>query len=358
MFTRRNLMGTAIISPMVALRAQAGKLPLKYLQIGIGHAHANKIQVYHESPDWDVIGIVEEDPKLLAKAKKDDTYKQFPFLTLEEGLNTPGLSVVGIETEIGKLLKYASVAISLGKHIHLDKPAGSQFEPYKRLMKKADASGLVVQMGYMYRHNPAILLLHQLLDAGWLGEVFETHAVMSKVIPDTSRQVLDEFSGGTMFELGGHIIDLTIDVLGAPNSVRAFPRRTVDRDSDTLIDNMLAVLEYPRATATVRSTGLEVEGFGRRHFTVCGTEGTCHIQPLDRPKMKLSLSRDRKFSEGSEVFRKGTTEIPFEPPYRRYVGDAAQLAAIVRGEIKNPYPSSHDLAVQEALLAASDMRHF
>ncbi|MBP82613.1 MAG: dehydrogenase [Verrucomicrobiales bacterium] len=358
MFTRRNLMGTAIICPIAALRAQAGKAPLKYLQIGVGHAHANKIQVYQESPDWDVIGIVEENPKLLAKAKNNDAYKQFPLLTLEEGLNMPGLSVVGIETEIGELLKYASVAISAGKHVHLDKPAGSQLEPYQKLMEEADAGGLVVQMGYMYRHNPAIRLLHRILDAGWLGEVFETHAVMSKVISDTSRQVLDGFSGGTMFELGGHIIDLTIDVLGAPSSVSAFPRRTVDKEGDTLIDNMLAVLEYPKATATVRSTGLEVEGSGRRHFTVCGTEGTCHIQPLDRPKMKLSLSRDRKFSDGGEVFRKGTTEIPFEPPYRRYVGDAAQLAAIVRGEIKNPYPSSHDLAVQEALLEASNMRKF
>ena len=97
-----------MVSPLAPLHAQAGQQPLKYLQIGVGHPHANKIKVYDENPDWEVVGIVEEDPKLLASAKESETYNNFPFLSLEEGLNTPGLSVVGVETEIRDLLKYAT----------------------------------------------------------------------------------------------------------------------------------------------------------------------------------------------------------------------------------------------------------
>ena len=156
-----------------------------------------------------------------------------------------------------------------------------------------------------------------------------------------------------MFELGCHIIDLTIGVLGRPDRVVAHPRRVVD--GDALMDNMLAVFEYSKATATVRSSAVEVEGGSRRHFSVCGTEGSFHIQPLDRPSVTLSLSKDRTFGEGGKVYPKGTSEIQFEPPYARYEGDAVDLAAIVRGEKENPYPSSHDLAVQEAVLAASGM---
>ena len=37
-------------------------------------------------------------------------------------------------------------------------------------------------MGYMYRYNPAVVLLREFLKKGWLGEVFEVHAVMSKVV--------------------------------------------------------------------------------------------------------------------------------------------------------------------------------
>ena len=352
MITRRTLLAAAATSPLLASGATKKKLP--YLQIGVGHPHANKIGVYRASEDWEVIGVVEEDEKLREAAKKKKEYQDLPFLSLDEGLQSPGLKVVGIETEVRDLLRYARVAVDAGFHVHLDKPAGTSFSEYRELLQRADAKGLVVQMGYMYRFNPAIQLLHQILDEGWLGQVFETHAVISKVMPSASRQVIDEFDGGTMFELGCHIIDLTVGVLGAPEKVQSHPRRTLVDADDTLVDNMLAVLEYPTATATVRSTALEVEGFSRRHFTVCGTEGTCHIQPLDRPVMELSLSQARSFPGGRE-FKKGRQTISFDPPYARYVADAADLAATVRGEQENRYPSAHDLAVQETVLRASDM---
>jgi predicted dehydrogenase len=357
MTTRRRFLTAAATLPAAAsgIAGAAAAGPVRYLQIGTGHAHADKLGVYAESPDWEVVGIVEEDPVLLEAARNSPLYGTFPFLSLEEGLRTPDLKVVGVETRVRDLLRYGRLAVDAGYHVHLDKPAGASITEYRELMKVADEKGLVVQMGFMYRFNPAVQLLHRLLQAGWLGEVFETHAVMSKVIPPADRRTIDEFAGGTMFELGCHLIDLTVSVLGKPDRVVPFPRRSLETPDDTLMDNMLAVFEYPKATATVRTTGLEVEGFSRRHFTVCGTEGTFHLQPLDRPVVTLSLSRERRFAEGERVFPKGTSEVTFDPPYQRYVGDAADLAAIVRGEKKNPYPAAHDLAVQETVLAAAGM---
>jgi predicted dehydrogenase len=361
MATRRSFLRSATTLPFAcqavssrdASAAEEG--PLRYLQIGTGHAHASKLEVYAESRDWEIVGIVEEDPELRKTAEVSPLYGKYPFLGLGEALKIPDLRVIGVETRVRDLLRYARVAVDAGCHVHLDKPAGASMAEYRDLMRRADAKGLVVQMGFMYRFNPAVEILRRMLAAGWLGEIFETHAVMSKVIPAKDRRELDEFRGGTMFELGCHIIDLTVSVLGKPERVVPFPRRSLDAPDDTLVDNMLAVLEYPKATATVRTTGLEVEGGSRRHFTVCGTEGTFHIQPLDKPSVTLSLSRERRFGEGERVFPKGTSEITFDPPYRRYVGDAAELAAIVRGGKKNPWPSSHDLVVQETVLAASGM---
>ena len=45
-----------------------------------------------------------------------------------------------------------------------------------------------MQMGYMYRYNPAVVLLREFLKSGWLGEVFEVHAVMSKVVEAAERR--------------------------------------------------------------------------------------------------------------------------------------------------------------------------
>lgn len=354
--TRRTVLTAAACGiPALAGYSAGKKKPLRYLQIGTGHPHANKISIYAESADWEVMGIVEEDHELLRKAKKHSVFQTFPFLTLEEALNLPGIDVIGVETRIEDLLRYARIAVDHGCHVHLDKPAGVDMGAYGALMQTADRKNLVVQMGYMYRFNPAVRLLHQMLQAGWLGRVFETHAVMSKQMSPEERSEVAKYPGGTMFELGCHLIDLTIGVLGKPDRIHPHVRHDRTSGQDKLADNMLAVLEYPDATATVRSSGLEVEGFSRRHFTVCGTEGTFHIQPLDRPAVRLSLSRERSFDSNGRKYPKGTSEIPFEPAYRRYQGDAADLAATIRGEKPNDFPSSHDLAVQESALAAAKM---
>ena len=265
-------------------------------------------------------------------------------MTSEQLLSTPDLQAVAVETTVDQLLDAAHESVAAGKHLHLDKPPGSSLASFKELLAEADRQQLVVQLGYMYRYNPAILLLHDLLAKGWLGEVFEVHAVMSKEVGQSKRQRWAKNPGGTMFELGCHLIDLLVGVLGKPDEVTPYHRHTGQFD-DQLLDNMLAVCSYPRATATIKSTALEVEGFDRRHFVVCGTEGTLHIQPLDKPKVQLALTEPRG------EYRKGYQEITFAP-YERYVADLAELAAIIRGEKPAEFDSAHDLAAQETLLRA------
>jgi len=320
---------------------------IKYGQIGVGHAHANKIAVYRESDDYEVVGVVEPDAKLREAAERTAAYRDLPFVSEEQLLNTPGLQVVGVETKVRDLLATAERCVAAGMHVHLDKPAGASLPQYRKILDEAAMRHVAVQMGYMYRYNPAILLLKDLLNKGWLGEIFEVHTVMSKLGNAALRAEVAEFSGGTMFELGCHLIDLVHGVLGAPDNVQPFARHSAAVDDD-LQDNMLAVFEYPRATATVRTTVLEVDGFARRHLAVCGTEGTLHIQPLDNPSAKLTLLRPHG------KYKKGPQEITF-PRHSRYVGDAADLAKVVRHEKDPDFGYEHDFAVQKSVLLAANM---
>ena len=350
--SRRTILASvaAGVATLAVPRVHAAEPPrskIKLGQIGVGHAHATKLEVYRRSDDYEVVGIVEPDKELRERAAAVAAYRDLPWMTEDELLGVPGLQVVTVETRVRDLLATAERCITAGKHVHLDKPAGTSLPQYRRLLDSAAGKKLLVQMGYMYRYNPGVLLLKRALREGWLGEVFEVHTVMSKVVPPADRRKLAEFPGGIMFELGCHVIDLVVGVLGKPDRVHAFPRKSGLHD-DGLPDNMLAVLEYPQATATVKSTALEVDGGSRRHFVVCGTAGTCHIQPLDAPNVRLTLDRDRG------EHRKGTQEVPFGN-YQRYAGDAADMARILRGEKECNYPYSHDLAVQETVLRASGM---
>lgn len=342
------LSGSLVAAGTASAVKAAGTTPkplIKVGQFGVGHAHASKLSVYRDSDEYEVVGIVEPDPELRKQAKTRRVYQGLPWMTQEQLLNVPRLDAVLVETRVRDLLDTAEICIAAGKHIHLDKPAGESLPHFRRVLDAAAKQNLLVQMGYMYRYNPGVVLLRECLRKGWLGEPFEVHTVMSKVVGAESRRELARFPGGIMFELGGHITDLVVGILGKPEKVTAYPRRSANA-ADDLVDNMLAVFEYPTATATVKSSALEVEGFDRRHLVVCGTEGTFHIQPLDDPAARVAFSTDRG------KYQNGYQDVTF-PTYIRYVDDAADMAQIIRGEKETDFPYDHDLAVQAALLQAS-----
>lgn len=340
--TRRA--AVAAIATGAVAAAQPAPARVKVGQIGVGHAHATKLAAYRASPDYEVVGVVEPDEALRRRAEDQPAFRGLRWLTRDQLLDTPGLQAVLVETRVRDLLDTAEACVAAGKHVHIDKPAGESLPQLRRILDAASQKKLLVQMGYMYRYNPGVVLLREFLRKGWLGDVFEVHAVMSKVVDPAARRQHAEFRGGMMFELGCHVLDLVVGVLGRPTTVAAFNTHSAPV-ADGLLDNTLAVLTYPRATATVRATALEVEGGDRRHLVVCGTEGTFHIQPLDNPAARVSLSRDR------DGYRKGTQEVRL-PRYVRYVDDAADMARVIRGEAAFAFPPAHDLAVQEALLKA------
>lgn len=350
---RRAFLGTSALGAFAGTALaqpdgnRASRPRIKIGQIGVGHAHASKLSVYRQSSSYEVVGIVEPDESLRQRAQNQEVYRGLPWMTQEQLLNTPGLQAVLVETRVGDLLRTAETCVNAGKHIHLDKPAGESLPQFRRILESARRQSLLVQMGYMFRYNPGVVLLREFVRRGWLGEIFEVHTVISKVVDEASRRQLAQFRGGMMFELGCHVMDLVIGLLGPTRDVAAYSLHS-SRIDDGLADNMLAVLSYPRALATVKSTAQEVEGGERRHLVVCGTEGTFHIQPLDNPAARVSLSRQRG------EYSQGTQNVRF-PRYVRYVDDAADMARILRGEKASDFPPDHDLAVQEALLRACRM---
>ena len=320
---------------------------IKYGQIGVGHAHAGKMSVYRDSGDYEGgrrrragRDAAQTGPTVerLQRLKLDDRR------AVAESAGTAGRRRGDPRPD---LLDTAEKCVEAGMHVHIDKPAGDSYRQFQRILDEAARKHLTVQMGYMYRYNPAIVRMREFLQNGWLGEPFEVHAVMSKLVGASARARLAEYSGGAMFELGCHLIDLVVGALGAPDEVHAFPRHSADA-GDGLLDNMLAVFEYPAATAAVRSSVTEVEGFARRHFVLCGTEGTMHIQPLDSPKARVAFrTQHGKYSSGYQ-------DVEF-PRYVRYVDDAADLAKIVRHEKEADFSYEHDLAVQRCVLEASGL---
>ena len=268
---------TALASPAHS----ATQRPIKVGQIGTKHAHAaGQMETIRRSADYEVIGVVEPDDGQWRRVANTKAYKGIPRRTENELLATSGLQAVAVETEITDLLPTAKRCVETGLHVHIDKPAGASLKALEEVQAIAAKRSLTIQMGYMYRYNKGFEFLYQAVASGWLGDVFEIHAVMSKTSSEQARKEIARYPGGAMFELGCHLIDPLLHIMGSPTNITPFHRSTRD---DGLLDNTLAVFEYPQATATIRSALVEVDGFRRRQFVVCGNQGTIVIRRLEPP---------------------------------------------------------------------------
>ena len=131
---RRTFLATAAAGLYTTTSAAASPLgPIRIGQIGVGHAHASKLSVYRNNPDYEVVGIVEPDEQLRKAAQERDPYRDLKWMTREELLNTPGLQAVLVETPVRDLLDHAAVCVAAGKHIHIDKPAGQSLPQFAEI---------------------------------------------------------------------------------------------------------------------------------------------------------------------------------------------------------------------------------
>ncbi len=315
-------------------------------QIGTTHPHADgKFAAMLARPaEWRVVGWVEEDERQRATAAGRKPYAAVPAMTEQELLGTPGLAAVTVETEPAAATATALRVLQAGKHVHLDKPGGVEHAAFATMRRLAEASGLTVQMGYMLRYNPAFELLFRAVREGWLGAITEIDASMGKLADVGTRRQIVVQPGGAMFEIGCHLIDVVVTLLGRPSRVETFSTPSAE---DGVMDNQLAVLVYPGATAVVRANFVDPFGGPRRRFNVTGTLGSFEILPLESGRVQLSLQRE------SGGYARGTQNLQLELPGGRYDGEFADLAGVVRGEKRLSWDAAHDIAVHETALRAS-----
>jgi predicted dehydrogenase len=339
MFTRRNILASLSISPLAMAADPVRRIGVA--QIGTRHAHANgKLAAVLAQPEsYQVLGLADVEPSESA------VYKGLPRLPIPQLLALPGLQLVLVESDLADACRYAMLAIEAGKHVHLDKPGAVDHAEFTKMRLAAEAKGLTVQMGYMLRYNPAFELLKRCLTEGWLGEVTEIDAMMGKFADPALRTQLAGLAGGGMFELGCHMVDAVVGLLGKPRAVQALSTPT---GADGMKDNQLAVLEYAGATVTLRCNHVDPFGGQRRRFSLTGTKGSIEIMPMESGRLMA------RFDSVHPGFRKGEQAVKLEMPKGRYDREFTDFARVIRGG-RLTWDAAHDIAVHETVLKAAGL---
>ncbi|MBO5359126.1 MAG: Gfo/Idh/MocA family oxidoreductase [Clostridia bacterium] len=319
---------------------------IKIGQIGIGHNHGEaKMKAVRKFPElFEVVGFAEENEEWLKKRGHLECYKGLKRYSVDELIGK--CDALLIETDVWDLTEIAQKCIDAGKHVHIDKPGSGTLEEYKKMLDTAKEKNLIVQLAYMYRYNPAIQKTFELIKEGKLGEIYSINAEMSTFHSPKYREWLTNFGGGIMYILGCHLIDLIVYIMGKPDNIQSFLKKT-KLDEVNVEDNNLAVLEYEKALARVFVSSVEVNGFGRRQFMVSGSKGTVNICPLERP-ITMTYS-DTEIANTAYEDRK--IILPFEDNTAsgRYDEMIKDFYAYITGEKENPFTYEHEYNVQAVL---------
>ena len=318
---------------------------IKVGQIGIGHNHGyEKLLAVRKFPElFEVIGFAEENPEWIEKRGNMEAYRDLPRLTVQEVIEKS--DAVLIESDVWDLNKYAKMCVDAGKHIHLDKPAGDLLE-YKKILETAESSGLVVQLGYMYRYNPAIKKCIELVKEGALGEIYSINAEMSTFHSKEYRGWLKNFGGGIMYILGSHLVDLAVYMLGEPEKVHSFLKHS-GLDGVEVEDNNLAVLEYDKAIARIFVSSVEVNGWGRRQLVVTGSKGSINICPIENPT--IATYSDLSIADFCYADKKVPLEYQSDSTLGRYDEMVKDFYAYIVKDKQNPFTYEHEYKVQKVL---------
>lgn len=323
---------------------------IKVAQIGTSaNSHGNFIfnSLKKNSDMFEIVGYVMPDNEREKFPNNMTMFEGYKELTLDEVMNDPEIDALVIETEEIYLTKYAQMAAEHKKHIHMEKPGGTNLSEFEKLIKTVKNNNTVFHMGYMYRYNPYIMELKEQIKRGELGDIVSVEAQMNCIQPQEVRRWLGNFHGGMMFFLGCHLIDLIYSIQGIPKNIIPL-NKCSGVDGVTVEDFGMVVFEYENGVSFAKSSAVELGGFERRQLVVTGTKKTVELKPLewffDGDKLVTS-----KYVRESRVWGAITPQQTSEP-FDRYDEMMISFAKMVNDEKQNPWSYDYELELYKIIL--------
>lgn len=132
--------------------------------------------------------------------------------------------VIGVPNQFHAELAIA--ALKRGKHVLLEKPMAINEKAARDIVTAAEQSGKVLMMSHQMRWLGISRAAKALIDAGEVGGVYHAKAgwFRRKGIPGWGSWFtrMDQSGGGPLIDIGVHMLDLTLYLMGNPKPVSVY----------------------------------------------------------------------------------------------------------------------------------------
>lgn len=307
-----------------------------------------------------VAAVVTNDP-----AKREALAAEHPDARavdrLEDALDDADLVVVASPNRFHVAL--AEQAIDAGRHVVVDKPLAVTAAEARALDERARARGVVLAAFHNRRWDDDFLTLRREVAQGRLGDVVLLVSRFDRWRPEIKQGAWRELAdpadgGGLLLDLGSHLADQAIQLLGPVTSVYAELNTT--RPKAQVEDEVFVSLTHQTGARSHLHAGVHAADAPPR-FRALGTKGAFVAYGLDPQEAQMrdglqpgDADYGHRPADQAATFHDGATpggeRLTMEP------GDWPAFYAGVRDAIcagaPSPVPASDAIAVLDVLEAA------
>ncbi len=212
-----------------------------------------------------------------------------------EALEDDGIDAVYVATPVGLHVPMALDAIEAGKHVLVEKPLGCSGADVEKAVEAERNTDLATGCAYFRRFYPGYDMLRDMIEAGEFGRiVLARMAYFSWFDPSPDdpkhwRVVRSKSGGGPISDMGTHMFDVLIGLMGMPERVSAMTA-ALDRNWD-VEDSSALVMRMPGGAVVTASFHWNSKTWVHM-FEVVGTEAKVLWQPYDSGTVVKTVGRD------------------------------------------------------------------
>jgi predicted dehydrogenase len=190
--------------------------------VGLGFAGETHVKSYLQLPNVEVVALagLEEDKlaRLGAAYQIPHLYPEYQALLARDDLD-----VVSVCVPNYLHAPVAVAALERGKHVLCEKPLARSAVEAEAMVQAATRANRVLEVAFNHRERGDVQVLKRYLDMGRLGRIYHAKAswMRRRGIPGigswfTSKELA---GGGPLIDLGVHVLDLALYLLGEPDVV-------------------------------------------------------------------------------------------------------------------------------------------
>lgn len=197
------------------------KTKVGVIGLGVGTSH---VAAYMASPYVDVVGICDSNPERLKTAGELHGVSRDRWMnSIDELLAVPGLEAVNVALPNDLHAPVSVRALEAGLHVLCEKPLARTAAEAQSIVDAAAASGRKLMVCFNYRYRADARWLKTLAAEGRLGDIYfaKTAWQRNSGIPGAGSWFTQKSlsGGGPLIDLGVHMLDLTLWLMGHPTPV-------------------------------------------------------------------------------------------------------------------------------------------